>query len=145
MPLVSLAIDGRRYGIDVRDVVHVVPRPPLRPVDGAPPWHAGVFFLRGDLVPVVDLGLVTGAAPAAAAYSTRVIVVRAPGVDDTGRLAGLLAEHVTDVIDLDVPAGAVDTGGSALGPLVRHAEGELIQVIRIDRLLNDEIRGVLFA
>jgi chemotaxis-related protein WspB len=33
----------------------VVPRVPLRAAVGGPPWLAGVFVCRGQVVPVIDL------------------------------------------------------------------------------------------
>lgn len=47
---------GKRHLVsDFREVVEIVPMPPITPVPGAQPWLLGVGNLRGNLFPVVDL------------------------------------------------------------------------------------------
>src|SRR5665811_2304944 len=48
---------GARYGLNVRAVREIVWLPELSPIEELPPYIAGVFNLRGRIVPVMDLGL----------------------------------------------------------------------------------------
>lgn len=52
---VGYRIGTRRLVSDFREVVEIVPMPPVTPVPGAQPWLLGIGNLRGNLFPVVDL------------------------------------------------------------------------------------------
>jgi purine-binding chemotaxis protein CheW len=89
----SVALDGRSFGIEVERVREVVRRLPITPVPRAAPAVAGLVNLRGQVVPVVDLRLRLGL-PAGGAG---VIVVVA--ADEGPR--GALADEVGDVIEVE--------------------------------------------
>src|SRR5665647_2867557 len=65
---------GARYGLDVRAVRELVWLPELSPIEELPPYIAGVFNLRGQVVPVMDLGLRFGHARKPFLTSDRIIV-----------------------------------------------------------------------
>ncbi|PZP83267.1 MAG: chemotaxis protein CheW [Stenotrophomonas maltophilia] len=52
---VGYRVGQRRLVSDFREVVEIVPMPPVTPVPCAQPWLLGVGNLRGNLFPVVDL------------------------------------------------------------------------------------------
>jgi chemotaxis-related protein WspB len=149
MTLLAFGAGGRRYGIDVRAVAAVVPVPPLRPLDLAPEWVAGVFVFLGHLVPVVDLCRIHGGCAARRAFGTRIVVVPYPGPDGTVRHVGLAAEGVTDIVELDgaalQPPGVRVESTPWLGAMGPDERGELLQVVDVDRLLPAEVRDLLFA
>lgn len=99
---------GARYGLDVRSVLELVWLPELSPVEELPPYIAGVFNLRGRVVPVMDLDLRFGHAQAPFLTSDRVIVL---GSDDT-RL-GVVANELHDV--LAIPQAAIEAARSYQG------------------------------
>jgi chemotaxis-related protein WspB len=147
MTLLTLVAGAERYGIDVRDVQCVVPRPRLRPLAGTPPWVAGVFSLSEQLVPVIDLCLLHGGPRAHPRLSTRVIVARYPLADGSTRGLGLMAEHVTDVIETDEdarPSVVAQRDTKWLGGLVSDDDANLVQVVSPMDLLPDEVQAALF-
>jgi len=52
---VGYRLGSRRLVSDFREIVEIVPMPPVTPVPCAQPWLLGVGNLRGNLLPVVDL------------------------------------------------------------------------------------------
>ena len=75
MLLLTFQAAGQLYAVDAARIVEVVPRVNLRPLPHAQAFLAGVFEYRGDVVPVVDLGVLLGAGPAPDRLSTRIILV----------------------------------------------------------------------
>jgi chemotaxis-related protein WspB len=120
MLLLTFTAGAHRYAVDVARVVELVPRVELRVVPHAPAYLAGLLGYRGQVVPVIDLGVLLGAAPCPARLSTRIILVNdasgdhnrqeddradpagepgppRPGPDRRGLLLGLIAEQVSDL------------------------------------------------
>ena len=92
----TFEVGGQRYGLDIGQIVEVVPAVQLRRLPGVPDYVAGVFQFRGQHVPVIDLTQLLTHQPAAARLSTRLVLVRHPGPAGEGRLLGLLAEHAAN-------------------------------------------------
>jgi chemotaxis-related protein WspB len=84
--------------IAARDIVEVLPRMPLRAPTLAPAAVIGLLAFRGTLTPVVDLCLLVAGRPCAAQLGTRIIVVSI-GSGAAGRLVGLQAEDVSELIE----------------------------------------------
>ncbi|MGH7659422.1 MAG: chemotaxis protein CheW [Vulcanimicrobiaceae bacterium] len=53
--IVEFALDDMRCGIDLDATQEVLRAVAVRPVEGQPPFIAGVIDLRGTIVPVIDL------------------------------------------------------------------------------------------
>ena len=86
MLLLTFVAGANRYAIDVARVVELVPRVELRSIPHAPAFLAGFLGYRGKVVPVIDLGLLVGAAPCRNCLSTRIILVNdAPGGHNQGK------------------------------------------------------------
>ena len=83
---------GARYGLDARAVREIVWLPELSPIEELPPYIAGVFNLRGRVVPVMDLGLRFGHAREPYLLSDRIIVI-----DSDEARVGVVANDLHDV------------------------------------------------
>jgi chemotaxis-related protein WspB len=147
MSLLRFEAAGQRYGLDIADVVEIVPAVELRPVPHAPAYLSGLLQYRGEAVPVVDLSRLMGGPPAAPRFSTRIVIVTQAGADGGRRLLGLVAEHATDAADVvdtsaEVPSGVAIPEAPYLGDL-SSAAGGLIQRLRVDHVLSDEVRAML--
>jgi purine-binding chemotaxis protein CheW len=57
----SFVLNGELYGIELKHLAETRRSTPLRRLPSAPPHLAGLMNLRGELVPVVDLGPIVGA------------------------------------------------------------------------------------
>jgi chemotaxis-related protein WspB len=112
MLLLTFTAAGEHYALDVSGVIELVPRVELRAIPHAPAFLAGLLGYRGEVVPVIDLGLLLGSSPCADRLSTRIILVKsAPGGQNRGygtrdadrgpeRLLALIAEKVSDLIEV---------------------------------------------
>ena len=119
-------VGPNRVAVDARRVREVVPRVRLTPAAESP-WSAGAFVYRGRVVPVVDLHRLAGLGDCPDHLSSRIILV--PRGD---ALVGLLATHVADVRELDLPAER-SASASVLGDLVADGAG-VLRVFDPDRL-----------
>lgn len=136
-------LNEQRFALDVREVVEVLPRRPLKPIAQAPAWVAGIVAHRGVLVPVVDLSALSFARPAAARTSTRLVLVRYRGEHQLG----LILEQATETLRCPAeefqPYGLDNGKARYLGPVRQDASG-LLQRIEVDDLLTDAVRELLF-
>lgn len=136
-------LGGQRFALDVREVIEVLPRRPLKPIAQAPAWVAGILAHRGLLVPVIDLAALSFAQPAAQRTSTRLVLVRYRGE----HALGLVLEQATETLrcqpDAFQPYGLENGDARYLGPVLEDAQG-LLQRIEVDQLLTDAVRQVLF-
>jgi purine-binding chemotaxis protein CheW len=96
---IAVSVGGAIYGLPMQDVQEVIGMRPLTRVFHAPPVLAGVTSLRGDVLPVVDLGLLLGAPESdAVGHQVRIVVVR----EATGakRRAGLRVDELCGLREL---------------------------------------------
>jgi twitching motility protein PilI len=78
---VGYRVGTRRLVSDFREVVEIVPMPPVIPVPGAQPWLLGVGNLRGNLFPVVDLKQFLEGRRTVLHEGQRVLIMRQAGGD----------------------------------------------------------------
>jgi chemotaxis-related protein WspB len=156
MLLLTFTAGANRYAIDVARVVELVPRVELRTVPHAPAFLSGLLGYRGQVVPVIDLGVLLDAVPCRQCLSTRIILVNdavvdhKPGpdeADDPARapahptrspaLLGLVAEQVIDVTytrpEQIVPAPICLPQAPYLGAIVQTDQG-IVQLIVVEKL-----------
>jgi len=53
--LVTFQLGKERYGIDIMDVKEIYGLKDVRPIPNAPSYIEGIFNLRGDIIPVINL------------------------------------------------------------------------------------------
>ncbi len=94
------------YGLELLKVQEVVLPVPLLPLRGTPVAMLGVMNLRGQVVPVLDLGMHLGQAPQPATAATRFVVI-----EEKGEVLGLRVSAVEDVVTL--AASQVEPPGNA--------------------------------
>ena len=139
----QFCLNQQRFALDVREVIEVLPRRPLKPIAQAPAWVAGILAHRGVLVPVVDLGALSFGQPAAERTSTRLVLVRYRG----DQVLGLILEQATETLrcmpDEFQPYGLDNGEARYLGPVRQDAQG-LLQRIEVDDLLTEHVRELLF-
>ena len=68
---------------------------PLLPLRGTPPATLGIMNLRGQVVPVIDLGIRLGGVPVEDDALTRIVVL-----EEEGEALGLKVSAVEDVANL---------------------------------------------
>ncbi|CAI8870662.1 chemotaxis protein CheW [Pseudomonas zeae] len=141
-------IGSERYALRATEVAEVLPRLPLKPIARAPQWVAGVFAYRGAVVPVIDLSALTFGHPAEARTSTRLVLVNyRPDEAQPAQWLGLILEQATDTLRCHSqefqPYGLDNRAAPYLGPVREDAQG-LVQWVRVNDLLDDAVRTLLF-
>jgi chemotaxis-related protein WspB len=139
MLVLTFQVGNERLALDVRRIQEIIPCVRLQPVACSPPWLAGVFIYRGNVVPVVDLHRLLGGGEYPANLSTRILLVPLTP-NGRERLVGLLAAQVIDVRELappaETPTRLAAPGQPDLGPILADG-GAVIHLVEPDRLLPE--------
>ena len=106
---VGYRVGSRRLVSDFREVVEIVPMPPVIPVPGAQPWLLGVGNLRGNLFPVVDLKNFLEGERTAPQEGQRVLIMRQAGGDVALVIDELYGQRSFEA-EMQVPAGDIAQG-----------------------------------
>jgi twitching motility protein PilI len=106
---VGYRVGSRRLVSDFREVVEIVPMPPVTPVPGAHPWLLGVGNLRGNLFPVVDLRCFLEGERTAQQEGQRVLIMRQAGGDVALTIDELYGQRSFDQTQ-DTGVGALADG-----------------------------------
>lgn len=140
-------LGANRYALEANRVEEVLSLVEIQSLPGASRDIAGLFNYRGRPVPALDLCELMLQRPACERLSTRLIVVKCPGRGQTQRL-GLIVEQVSGFLRRDreafVDAGMRMPSVPYLGPVIADTQG-LIQLLREDRLLAENVREPLFT
>jgi chemotaxis-related protein WspB len=167
MLLLTFTAGANRYAVDVLRVVELVPRVELRLIPHAPSFLVGLLGFRGNMVPVIDLGLLLDVGPCRDCLSTRIILVNdSPGDhnlwnqnreasrEETGEaranpkpalsLLGLVAEHVSDLTyvrpEQIIPAPVRLSQTPYLGPIVQTDQG-IVQLIVVEKVREASLQS----
>ncbi len=129
------------FALAIERVVTVLPRVRLLPVALPPPGVVGLVAFRGQLLPVVDLGLIARGEPCRPLRSTRLIVVQPAAGSD--RCFGLIAERVLDTVEIDARMPGLRRPGEAW--LGEHVAGtrEMPQLVEPAALLTAELAALI--
>lgn len=76
MRLVCFELRGQELALPIDDVRETLPIQPITRVVLTPPALAGVFSLRGDIVPVIDLATLLGMTRSEASDDSRIVVLK---------------------------------------------------------------------
>jgi chemotaxis-related protein WspB len=136
------------YAMDSRRVIEVIPRVEPRALPHSPAFLLGLLSYRGRVVPVVDFSVLTGAGTSAKVLSTRIIVTEFTGCEGAVHGIGLVAEHVSEVVDAErCPVIGPSTNLEEtpyLGEVRQYANG-LIQRVLVDKLLPNALQRTLYG
>ncbi len=55
LQLVTFQLSDELYGIDIMDVKEIVPSKEIRSIPNAPSYVEGLFNLRGEIIPIINL------------------------------------------------------------------------------------------
>jgi purine-binding chemotaxis protein CheW len=96
--LVCFELRGQELALPIDCVRETLPVPPITRVFLVPACVAGVFSLRGDIVPAIDLGVLLGLAATTAGDDSKIVVVQhAAGV------AGIVVDRLRDLRTIEEP------------------------------------------
>ena len=94
--LVCFELRGQELALPIGDVRETLPLQPITNVFLTPACLAGVFSLRGDIVPIIDLAVLLGLAPTVAGDDSRIVVI-----EHAKGSAGIVVDRLRDLRTLD--------------------------------------------
>ena len=140
LQLVTFELGIERYGVDIMQVKSIEETKEVRPIPNSPPYVEGIFNLRGEIIPVINL-------------HRRFHIKRADLGDQEELLSGFLiirltGMHIAIIIDrvsrvLSVSSSEIQPppqmltgiGAEYIEGVVNRDDGYLI-ILDIDRLFN---------
>jgi purine-binding chemotaxis protein CheW len=96
--LVCFEVRGQELALPIADVRETLPILPITRVILTPPCLAGVFSLRGDIVPAIDLAVLLGLARTELGNDSRLVVL-----DQSVGNAGIVVDRLRDLRTIDAP------------------------------------------
>ncbi|WP_319777725.1 chemotaxis protein CheW [Maridesulfovibrio sp.] len=151
MLVLTFRIGEYVYGLEARSVAEVVPPAVCKELPRSPDYVTGLFNYRGKVTPVVDLSMLAMDIPCASRMSTRIVILDIADLD--GRedreehFLGLLAENITatlKVADSDFEDPGLEIPDAPWLGRVARVNGCMLQLLKPQKLLTDELRRVLF-
>jgi purine-binding chemotaxis protein CheW len=131
------------FGIDIHVVREILDYTDITRLPRMPEHLRGVVDVRGQAVPVLDLGLKLGFGPVKQTLNTRIVIVEQPDPDGSVRLVGALTEAVKEVMELDdnaiapPPAMGTEDEKACIQGIARH-NGRFIIILDTARVFSDE-------
>lgn len=90
---------GEEYAVGILQIREIITYGTLTKVPHTPPSIRGVINLRGNVVPVVDLGLKFGLTANPVTDRTCIVIVEA-NINETRTVMGVIADSVSQVIGI---------------------------------------------
>jgi len=147
MLMLLFQLGNSRYAVPAREVVEITSMVELEVLPKTPEYVAGLFNYHGQHVPVLDLCRLLNGQPCGNRITTRMIIVEFPLATGGTRTLGLLAEHVTETLQLD-EEDFTDTGITIPdAPFIGHAahtDQGLVQQLSVTELVPTEVQSQLY-
>lgn len=137
---VTLGVAGELFAAPVEMVQEILDMRPVASLPQAPANLLGMIDVRGEGIPVLDLRLTLGIAPAEDTENTRIVVLRVTTQAGSMKV-GLRTDRVFEVTVLDTetldPPPAINGSwhGRAVAGIGRR-NGAFVTVLDLDRLLT---------
>jgi chemotaxis signal transduction protein len=129
---ITYDLGERVYASELLSVKEIVLKEELRSIPGAQPWLLGVMALRGQLLPVIDLGLRLQGKPS---QGDKVLVL------DSERPVGFLVDHVRNIEDVaelkPLPLELPDNVKRFLVGSFLHGE-DIVLVLDLKKVLTEQ-------
>jgi purine-binding chemotaxis protein CheW len=110
--LVCFELRGQELAIPIDDVRETVPVQPVTRVFLTPSCLAGVFSLRGEIVPAIDLGVLMGMPRTEVGTDSKIVVI-----EHASGTAGVIVDGLKDlrtIEALDPPPATLSTAVASL-------------------------------
>ena len=144
---VTFDLSGQSLGVEVCHVREILDTVSVSRLPNAPHEIEGVIDIRGESIPIIDMGSRLGLPRMENGEETRIIVFELQQ-DSQVRAVGVLADRVRDVTqipahEIEVPPEVVGASWQAdlLRGFARHA-GLLILLLNIERIFGTDAESV---
>lgn len=130
--------NGNTYAVSSVDVLQLIEMTFITPIPETPDYIRGILHLRGENIPVIDLGLRLQEASVEKSDTAKIVVL-----STTDGNLGLIVESIGEIINLSpadistVPKIADSTGKHIISNIAFH-NGKLIPILDIATILSDD-------
>ncbi len=138
------SLDNSQYGIEAKLVKEVFALPEITSVPECPADIMGILNLRGDILPIMHLGLRLGAAKVSCQISDQIVVI-----DWGGRLMGIVVDQVQEMLVIEsedilsrLDYGRVKNINAVFIAGIAKVESELIVLFDPETLVREPERVV---
>lgn len=131
----------QKFGINVFKIREVLPCPKLTPVPRSHYNVVGLVHLRGKTVMAIDLASAIGLPPLAGQEGNLLVVT-----EYNGRVQALLVSGIDRIVNLEWKEMIVppkQSGGSRYLTAVTTIDGEMVEILDIERVLGEIIQATL--
>jgi purine-binding chemotaxis protein CheW len=141
--LVCFELRQQELALPIDTVRETLTLRPITRVFLTPPWLAGIFSLRGEIVPAIDLAVLLGLAPTVLADDSHIVVV-----EHGDQVAGVLVDRMRELRTIDEaaieppPANLARDVAGLLAGLVAVPDGT-VRVLELEALFSSERIGAL--
>jgi purine-binding chemotaxis protein CheW len=143
--LVCFELRGQELALPIARVRETLTMRPITRVFLTPACLAGIFSLRGEIVPVVDLGAMLGMSQTVIGDDSRIVVVK-----HAGTIAGVVVDRLLELRTLDTqlepppPSLSPDIRAVLLG--IAATPTGTVRVLDADAILgSDQLRALAGA
>jgi len=135
---VVFRVADAEYALPAADVLLMESYTGATRVPGAIDYVAGLVQVRGRVIPVIDLRVRFGLAPAPTTLDSRIVVVELDG-----RAVGLLVESAREVVKLgpeqiQAPPRALLEGAGGFVKAVAHLGPRMLMVVDFGKVIGEE-------
>jgi purine-binding chemotaxis protein CheW len=143
--LVCFELRGQELAFRIGDVRETLTLRPITHVFLTPPCLAGIFSLRGDIVPVLDLSVLLGLPATNPGDDSRIVVV-----EHGGNIAGVVVDRLRELRTLDAaleqPPASLSPEVGALMLGVAATPTGTVRVLDLDAIMAcDPVRSLAAA
>lgn len=100
MKALTLRLQDELFAVEAESVREILDLVPITEVPNAPPFVGGLINVRGRVVPLADLRVMFGMDRPPPDKDTRIVVIEIE-IDGEPTIAGILADKVHDVTDIE--------------------------------------------
>ena len=138
LELLMFRLTGRQlFGINVFKVQEVIQCPPLTHVPQSNPMVKGIANMRGKTIPIMDLSMAIGRMPIDDLKNSYIIVT-----EYNRTVQGFLVGSVDRIVNMqwkDILPPPKGAGGDAYLTAVTNVDGELVEIIDVEKVLDQVI------
>jgi two-component system chemotaxis response regulator CheV len=141
LELLMFRLEGRQlYGINVFKVREVIRCPNLTHVPNSNPVVRGIANMRGQTIPVIDLGMAIGKSPMDDISNAYVVIA-----DYNRTVQGFLVHGVERIVNMnweEILPPPKGSGTNSYMTAVTHVDDKLVEIIDVEKVLS-EVTGMV--
>lgn len=137
--LLTFFLDGQEYGVDILRVQEIRGWSEPMPIPNAPSYIKGVINIRGDVVPIADLGQRIGVRTKTYGATTAVVVLRVH-IKNRERTMGIIVDAMSDVTSVPCealkPPPTFDSSDDELTKYIATVGEKMITILDVDHIFG---------